>query len=270
MTPKLSEADLCAEFAHWAGGHGFTVYPEVQGWDLLLVVQNAAEVSLCSPIVRGLEIRSGDQIGVQAKLSGNMRVLTQALGSSTPDVFATPTFRVVLVDKGASDFLVIARELGLVVCYRQEGRMWRGKQRWYQRSRAGEFSVRHAPQERSVLKPLPLPPVVPDLPAGVPSPRQLTPWRVKALALCRVLRSKGYLTPADFKVLGIDRRVWIRKWVQPATTCGSCRDTGTVGINRDIPCIACGGTPKRYYPLDGVKLPDVGWESIQQQIEESK
>jgi hypothetical protein len=57
---------------------------------------------------------------------------------------------------------------------------------------------------------------VPELPAGVPAPVQMTAWKEKALALCAVAESKGYLTRHDFLRLGVSMTRWVKqRWIVP-------------------------------------------------------
>ena len=75
-----TEAALCQAFVEWAAPQGWIAYAETAGWDLLLVAP------------------SGHQMGVQAKLSLNAKVIAQAaasnlipatleLGGKSPNIF---------------------------------------------------------------------------------------------------------------------------------------------------------------------------------------
>jgi len=108
-----SEAALCADFSVAAAAQGWTIYPETSGWDLLLV-------------------KGGTQIGVQAKLRPNLKVLAQAAqplqwGRCGPD------FLSVLVPDCEGEFRAVAQAAGIMV-------LWKSRDRIYS---DGWRSVRH-------------------------------------------------------------------------------------------------------------------------------
>ena len=263
--PPRKETDLCAEFAEWARRSHLLVYPEVAGWDLVLTVSQTFLMGLPhDPAHPGWghwsRARVGDQVGVQAKRVGNVEVLAQVLEGVSAR--RAPQFAAVLVDRASNEFLEVAAGLAVPVWAKATESTRRAK--WVD---CGDgFWFRHRGIWRTDAEPLELPPVVPDLPAGVQAPRSLTPWRVKALRLCRIIRRVGYLTPEDFKAAGVDRRNWVRQWVRPGTTCGECRNRGK--NERGSTCSACSGTPVRYYPARNAVLPDVGWEAVSAQLKE--
>lgn len=173
-----TEAELCAAFAKVSEAAGWTVYAETAGWDQLLVDAD------------------GQQIGVQAKLRPNIAVLHQAIEYDHPERHG-PDFRAVLVGSNDAAFEWIARRLRLICIAPQWGKEIRFP------TLAAYEDFRRAPKQRHKL-----PEFVPDVPAGVPCPVQLTAWKVKAIRLCAVLRSQGYVTRADFKRFGLDYRRW--------------------------------------------------------------
>ena len=183
----MKEADLCREFRARAEKHGWTVYPETSGWDLLLVATED---------VSDRRIGVGDQVGVEAKLRGNVSVLRQAAdGMRYP--YRGPRFGGVLVPKAGKDFCRVAFFLKLnvwVLAYKH-------------------LRVAYPHEGR---KPLWVPPVVPLHDAGVPSPSPLTPWRVKALELCNLLDTGAEVTRNDMKKMGLDPKIWMfKKWLVP-------------------------------------------------------
>lgn len=187
--PELGvrESILCDAFAKAARGDGWTVYPELGDWDLVLV-------------------RDGIQVGVQAKLRGNVTVLRQALrGRSWRQ---GPRFRAVLVPKVTCDFRELATILGLDVYTENHVRVVKHR-RWGYTStdRRLEIETHARPWEHSEA--LWLPPVVTDRPAGVPCPSSLTRWRVAAIKLCLVLEARGHVTSDDFRKWGIDKGRWV-------------------------------------------------------------
>lgn len=199
--PFITEAALCAAFVR-ALPAGWTAYAETGGWDLLLSRR-----------------ADGFQIGIQAKLRLNPAVLAQCLhaeyrysNSPSPDCVAA------LVPWGevALGMPLICAHLGITVIrmepprghYRPVGHRafepelpelgdrW-SEQDWYER----------APPSRSEL-----PEYVPDVPAGVKHPRQLTPWKIGALKIAVLLELNGHVTRADFRTAGIDHRRWVAQW----------------------------------------------------------
>lgn len=219
MTPKPSERELCENFAATAAEQNWTVYPETFGWDLLIV-------------------RDGVQVGVQAKRTANLAVVAQALPQAwrlgkEPD----PDHRAVLVPAITRDLVDVARAAGLAtfgfILHRTTVR-YDTRPNWI--AAALENAKRW---ERS--GPYVLPDAPPPLPAGVPAPRQLTAWRIKAIRLCAKLRTAGVLTTADFKAEKISPRLWLsrdRGWLVPLRRGVYGPGTGTlpdVGYVAEVP-----------------------------------
>lgn len=197
-----TEADLCAAFIAWvrrsAGKFNFGVktpvwipYPETAGWDILLVGAD------------------GTQIGIQAKLRFNLKVLDQTI----PDVWSAwndegPDYRAILVPSGDSSAENICGAMGVTLfCARSHWERgvveftplldmdtWRGWHFWN-------------PVRRHQL-----PQFVPDVVAGASGPVQLTKWKIAALRIAARLELHGFVTRWDFKQIGID----IRRWVGPS------------------------------------------------------
>ncbi len=185
--PELGakESILCDAFAAAARGDGWTVYPEVGAWDLVLV-------------------QDGIQVGVQAKLRGNVTVLRQAMRGRSHRT--GPRFRAVLVPKATRDFRELAAILGLGVYQEINIRDVRRRVGYYVDKRR-PIETPSRPWEHSEA--LWLPPVATDRPAGVPCPSGLTRWRVAAIKLCLVLEARGYVTRDDFRKWGIDKTRWV-------------------------------------------------------------
>jgi hypothetical protein len=57
--------------------------------------------------------------------------------------------------------------------------------------------------------------MVPEVPAGVPSPRKLTHWTMRELRLLYTLRTngKGYLRTKDFQAVGLDPKRFMPSWL---------------------------------------------------------
>lgn len=190
------EVQLCSAFMA-SLPEGWTPYAETGGFDILLV--------------RSLD---GFQIGVQAKLKLNAKVIRQACeGSGISELTAPgPDCRAILVPKGAvgDDMAEICRMLGLTVIALQDGlrptftpALPRLKQ-----DGAGTVWFEMGPNQR-----LELPDHVPDVEAGVPAPLRLTAWKIKAIRISVTLERRGFVLRDDFKHHKID----MRRWIAPRT-----------------------------------------------------
>lgn len=217
-----SEAALCEAFVQWAIPQGWRVYPETAGWDLLLV---------------GPE---GHQLGVQAKLRLNAKALAQATPSrpsfSTWGRDRGPDFRAILVPE-ISDLSEIATMIGIAVItpvadsrgvltgfdyttgvYDDLLKPARGLAEW--------VLTDWNPAEREVL-----PDYIPDVAAGVSSPRTLSPWKVAALRVLAHLEVRGEISRKEIEAFGINSRRWCASdaWLSPGSARGrwkrgSCPD----------------------------------------------
>lgn len=194
-----TESAMCADFSKWAKVQGWTPYAETAGWDLLLVASD------------------GTQIGVQAKLKFNLKVIEQTIPDSW-DAWRDrgPDYRAILVPVKGTNCRHICGALGLAV--------------FYAGGRAGDFypelgsgySEWHFwnPKKRHVL-----PEFVPDVAAGSSAPVQLTRWKIAALRISALLDVRGYVTREDFKRYGIDHRRWTGPggWLEANGTPGQYR-----------------------------------------------
>lgn len=207
-TDFANEADLVAAFvAHVEGWNAnpnrktskWTVYPETAGWDLLLVDE------------------VGVQIGIEAKMALNAKVICQALPHATWATADGPDYRAVLVpSKGTQgNFHPITQALGLTVIeVSRRTPDWGGKL-WVQiqpSSLPDEHSgfdwdlqrwVSWLPSRRCQL-----PDYVPDVQGGKPSPVALTAWKIKAIKLMILLERRGGVTRRDMNHLGISASRW--------------------------------------------------------------
>jgi hypothetical protein len=207
-----TEAELCDAFLD-ALEPGWTAYPETAGWDILLVCETGFDAR--TPDQKPVE--AGTQVGVEAKLRGNLTVLRQALPGryvigkrSGVLKVPGPDHRSVLVPKTSPDFEAVASALNLLVITAKpnsHGRPFR---------QARDFSGYLMYREPWVHKERhELPEVVPDVRCGVPSPITVSRWKIRAIKLCIILRDRGYLTAADFKAEGVDIRRWKHQWLVP-------------------------------------------------------
>lgn len=203
------ETDLVGAFGAWLAGPdrlgmsktpgaGWTAYHETGGWDLLLSNDE-----------------TGIQVGIEAKLSLNAKVLAQALPyGHWRDV--GPDYRAVLVpeDSCQHHMAQICRYVGLTIIavgQREEG--WPTKLEWHssiaglpqESDRSYENDKWHPwlPEQRITL-----PDYVPDVCGGDSAPVALTPWKIKAIKLMILLRKRGAVTRADMRALDISPTRW--------------------------------------------------------------
>jgi hypothetical protein len=184
-----TEAEMVAtwlrtDFRNVNGRAQWLVYPETAGWDLLLVHED------------------GYQVGVQAKLSLNAKVLAQTLIGQHNEWRQTgPDYRAVMVpaDKCQQHMGSIAAALGVVIMkvYPEERGLYRHPNLPDEGSNYAAWP-NWMPEARC-----PLPEYVPDVAAGCASPVQLTLWKVKAIKLMILLERRGHVTRADMKALQI-------------------------------------------------------------------
>ena len=194
-----TEADLCAAFIA-ALGPEWTAYAETAGWDILLSRKEDA----C-------------QIGIQAKLRLNAKVMAQAVESRWASERPGPDYRAILVPwDQANELADLAPYCGLTVLRVSRRAAYRQTEIYPQLPlpsdlyRSGDDWYEMMPISRCKL-----PEYIPDSVAGSPSPVQLTRWKIAAMRLCILLDRTGYLVREDFKAQGIDIRRWIgEKWLQ--------------------------------------------------------
>lgn len=220
-----TEAALCQAFI--AGiGMEWVAYPETAGWDILLVHR-----------------AGGWQIGIEAKLSLNAKVLAQAIDGREYSKTG-PDFRAVLVGRVVAENATLARALGLTVISPKE------------EPPVSEWAARrlpHGPRIPAFVPSLPeaehfirisdwwgrwhtdfawldqfpearcrLPDYVPEVAAGVPSPMVLSEWKIKAMRVCIWVERSGSITRAVFRQLGIDPSRWMNgHWLKAAAERGA-------------------------------------------------
>jgi hypothetical protein len=192
--PKYEpEAALCADFIAWAKAEAgkfyrgvkvpvWTPYAETAGWDILLVAPD------------------GTQIGVQAKLKFNMKVLAQSIPDGWRHWNDTgPDYRAVLVPENDSTHAAICAALGLTMFHStfRDGFAPGLDMIW------GESWHYWSPRKRCEL-----PEFVPDVVAGDSAPVQLTKWKIAALRIVATLECRGYVTRQDFRNYDLDSRRW--------------------------------------------------------------
>lgn len=229
----VSEAALCDALAAAVRAAGWRWYPETSGWDAIAVLPDET------------------QVGVQAKLRANVDVLAQCIpdpaARTHPRLRPGVDVRAVLVPDAEPAFRRLATALRVVVL---RGRVVRGDDsEWYgydgvrqaetvsgasYLARVVADAPRHEYSQREWL-----PPFEPDLPAGVPSPRSVTPWRLAAARLCAEIRAGLTPTAKDLAERGMALSRW-RTWLDPIE----------------------GTRPRRYTLRKGTYLPDTEWPEV--------
>jgi hypothetical protein len=190
-----TEAALCQAFIALCPKQ-WVVYPETGGFDILLV-----------------HAETGTQIGIEAKLVLNPKVLHQIIGYYGGFRAQAPDFRAVLVGSQQHHMREIAAALGIqvlavtdrsgrpriwpeipvLVTYERWGERWLDRNGW----------VDEAPTVRVIL-----PDYVPQVPAGVAAPRKLSAWTIAAIKLCQIVEARGTVTRQTFDGLHISPSRW--------------------------------------------------------------
>lgn len=193
--PFETEAQLCAAFIIWAQKRGYSCYPETAGWDILMVDT------------------SGFQIGIQAKLKLNARVICQALDRYGADV--GPDHRAVLVPTVDGDLRQLCAHIGIEIFFCTSPAEWHYSKPhdffhdggWLQGSM---FDWNPVKRHR-------LPGYIPDVAAGVPSPVQLTSWKIGALKILARIEIYGSITREHITGYGVDPKRWCNadRWLVP-------------------------------------------------------
>lgn len=214
-----SEAMLCKTFIRHLPA-GWTAYPESGGWDIVLVRDD------------------GLQIGIEAKLTLNAKIITQAAEEGRGGYYAMqegPDFRAVLIPYGTAGTMGwLCHYLGLTVIEMMDKATFESSDRYYQRNTTGFtphlpaatgpgwFSEDHW-YDMAPAKRITLPDYVPDVTAGRSGPTKLTDWKIKAIKIAVSVERRGFVTRADFKHVGIDHRRWLNNaygWLVVGATRG--------------------------------------------------
>ena len=192
-----SEAALCAFFSERARAGGWRVYPETADYDMLCVA---------GPDVKG-GFHEGDQIGVEAKLRGNLTVLAQLVEHQRTRG-RHPHFFLALVPWCTREFMVIARHLLFSVLT--------GARLEDDAAKAIPFDRRDFVKHLSP-KPCWEPECEPlGMCGGKSGPERLTEWKIKAVKLCVHGVHQGYLTKHDFLAHGVSMARWLKTgWIVP-------------------------------------------------------
>lgn len=235
-----TEADLCACFiATLQGIDGWTVYPETAGFDILAVY------------------KTGHQLGVEAKLKLNAKVADQILPDDWLARYDAqgPDFRAVIVPAvtdASGGIAKMLRILGVQVWtpdlvsysaatseYKRDWSFTRalGEEQITGRAayddearvRADEWAIKQGWRNDLALitdlrwhdwnpaQRCDLPEIVPHVPAGVPAPVRLTPWKIGALRVMADLEVDGFVTAKSVRAHGVDPRRFCASdgWLEP-------------------------------------------------------
>jgi hypothetical protein len=215
--PFATETDLVAAFVECiekqntaAKKHGrrrrgegdpstWTIYHESCGYDLVLV-----------------EDQTGVQVGIEAKLALNLKVINQVL----PDRYSIngPDYRAVLVPSAGAQLGIvgICQQIGIVVMtiYNTRSSYDRsGKPDWHLAEQLPDERVSYDYSMRNWHPWLPverckLPEYVPDVVGGKSSPVALTDWKIRAIKLLILLDKRGHVTRKDMAALKISPTRW--------------------------------------------------------------
>lgn len=222
VEPRFSsEAELCRAFASCIP-EGWTAYNEACGFDIVLAHE------------------TGYQIGVEAKLTLNAKVLAQVIHRRW-QCGRSPDFRAVLVGRIVAENAILAKALEVTVLTIQEQptrfRMvnWQGPERaiWKLSRELPEIKpAKYFPKQydwmrrdewfdEAPVERLDLPDYVPDVEAGHPSPMVLSDWKIKAIKVCVHVETGAPVTRRTFKDLKIDPSRWLNgHWMRQAETRG--------------------------------------------------
>lgn len=217
-----TEADLCNVFmAAMAKVPGWTCHPEAAGFDILVVHED------------------GRQIGVEAKLALNAKVADQILPEHWEDYYGKPgpDHRLVIVSKvtdASKGIIKMLEKLGVTVL---RPNYMAGEKRGFD-LRSGLFMYEDgnftsgqprmfdwSPAERCQV-----PMLVTSLPAGVPAPVRLTPWKEAALKVIALMRAQGFITVKQIASFGIGASSWTQHtskhaWLAKGTVRGTWVET---------------------------------------------
>lgn len=188
-----TEADLVRAFLEHIGKqwrhNPWTVYPETADWDLLLVHE------------------TGFQVGLEAKLSLNAKVIDQALSGHHSKYKTTgPDYRGVIVPYGGAQLhlerICAAIGIGIIsVRIPERGTI-------YHMNLPGEESYSTNWPNWLPASRCPLPDYIPDVEGGKSSPVKLTEWKIKAIRLMIVLDRRGFVTRDDMSKIQISPSRW--------------------------------------------------------------
>lgn len=219
-----SKAELCEQLTAAARSSGYRVFPSVGGWDLLLVCRE-----------------TGEQVGVHAMLRPAIEVVGRALEREPHD--SGPSVHAVLVPFKTPHFERVALRCGVVVVQGVQLDNIRLRELFMHAPRWQHSQAEYHPDHEVLV------------PAGVPSPRRVTKWKIAAVQLCLLARERGHVTRDDIVALGLKPHWWLSKRYGQVLT----RVDGNEGRRRYV-------LTDPSSPL----VPDLRWPEIVSAIEQSR
>lgn len=229
--PFNTEAELCAAFlacvpATWQA------YPESCGFDIVLAHKE-----------------TGAQIGIEAKLTLNAKVLVQVTAGRERFSIG-PDYRAVLVGKVVAENAVIAKRLGVRILtlvprrdpkymftrlppkgYPTSNWLVNGGGEWlpdfseYRPGVDASWWSREDWEDEAPDRRLVLPEYVPQVAAGVPAPQKLSHWMIQAIKLCIAVERLGCVSRRHFEDLNLHPSRWCgdTRWLEKSETRGLWR-----------------------------------------------
>jgi hypothetical protein len=222
-----TETQLCEVFMlEFNSLPGWTCHPEAAGFDVLVVHED------------------GRQIGVEAKLALNAKVADQILPSLGDEFYGRPgpDHRLVIVSKisdASEGIRKMLEHLGVRVLVASKYSRVKGCSHGFSIDSELLSPEKHMPRwgystrmfdwwptERCRV-----PSVVTTLPAGVPSPIRLTPWKESALRVIAQMRQQGFITAKQIASYGIGVTAWTQApgskpgWLARGTSRGQWIET---------------------------------------------
>jgi len=204
-----SEAEMLQDFMEHRRAEGWSCYPESCGHDLILV---------CPPrtgLREGEGPRAGDTVAIEGKLRGTMGLLRQAIppwrrGFGDRKKPVADWYCVVVGQRVSRDFRELANVLGVMLHTHPPRDDWGGHQRprwpwwpkWEDRDRAPTIRLRLEPILAVEMRP------------GLPAPRRVTDWKIRAVTACLALRSGPPQTSAEIGP-ALARSLRTRGWIEP-------------------------------------------------------
>lgn len=220
-----TETELCSIFMRdFNEQPGWICYPETGGFDVLVAHE------------------SGRQIGVEAKLQLNAKVADQILPSNSSMAWSRqgPDHRLVIVRSITEANAGIAKMLGQlgvsVWAPRVDTRLLKDGS-WNSETYA-HFHIHHEMWADGTVAQAPtsyggreayhsyvglfdwnpeqridLPAAVPTVPAGVPAPVRMTPWKQAAVRVLARLRVQGAITAREIAAEGCSPSMWTQRWL---------------------------------------------------------
>lgn len=229
-----SERELCALFIReFNEQQGWTCYPETAGFDIVVAHED------------------GRQIGVEAKLQLNAKVADQIMPHERWGGLRDegPDHRLVIVRSITEANAGIAKLLGHlgVMVWAPEASEQIKRGAGFEYETVARFDVRQRLwQGEEAAKPpthpefghhwlawfdwnptkrLSLPELPPDVPAGVPSPVQMTPWKQAAIRVLARLRVQGSVTAKEIAAEGCSPSMWTQRWLDRGAARGQWVET---------------------------------------------